>query len=672
MKKSFLVTLLAVWFVGVVGAQSCYVRISDASGFDAPQSQLDELESASCLMLDSLPLSFQDSFKVYDFGFYVHSEATIGGFPATFHSAIEKAKTQSKYYLIFGRQNDNKGINTKFWVALNLPTRGQFSCMTELQREVYAKRVQKKTIEKYTEKGSVFLFYPDAELAGIAELQKIVAEVKECCYVADRNGVVERSSGCDGCSDEVAEQYFQLQSFEKVNINISTAAFANINTAKIKDYSFHKIILGGQTDYLGKIINDEILGLNKWVSLNLLVTSNQSLCVDSLSGGNLDAFKSRDDFNCYINYPSGGGIKSSDIKITWNNKSGSWIKDAGTANTVINLMRCKINRLLGVNSENCFEILSVPSWEANIDDAPEFDFIYAAYIRSLNTDVSTTDLVAGYKDFGGNEGAADPDPEIQNGIGIVRTSVAFTVPTTGNLIGISRRTPPNIEDIQSGTNGDCAGINNECMTCERSCHGNMAYNLNCPCDPITDEDLKRYMRNLMTLFSKDPLESIAVSFAERFFNKVSSDHYSTDLSEHVRNSPNMRNYIKLFGERLNSRLKLNGGNIWLGQNVIDMQADRPVFGGDYNRWQGLTILINDTEKTDVYYMGNFGLDLATGLWSADFYFEITDHFGLDKHDAIAYQSYHSGFPAWWALQHRKGFKPFKTKIPIFATIQGKI
>jgi Protein of unknown function (DUF3289) len=69
---------------------------------------------------------------------------------------------------------------------------------------------------------------------------------------------------------------------------------------------------------------------------------------------------------------------------------------------------------------------------------------------------------------------------------------------------------------------------------------------------------------------------------------------------------------------------------------------------------------------------NFGLDQPTGLWSADFYFEVTDHFGLDRHDAIAYQGYHSDFAAWWALQHRKGFKPFKTKITIFATIQGKI
>ncbi|MFZ4474512.1 MAG: DUF3289 family protein [Saprospiraceae bacterium] len=71
-------------------------------------------------------------------------------------------------------------------------------------------------------------------------------------------------------------------------------------------------------------------------------------------------------------------------------------------------------------------------------------------------------------------------------------------------------------------------------------------------------------------------------------------------------------------------------------------------------------------------MGNFNLDNSTKVWSADFYFEVTDHFGLDKHDALLYQIYHAGFAAWWALQHRRGYKPFRTKITIFATLQGQL
>jgi hypothetical protein len=278
-------------------------------------------------------------------------------------------------------------------------------------------------------------------------------------------------------------------------------------------------------------------------------------------------------------------------------------------------------------------------------------------------------LIEGYKDFGGSEAAADPDPEIQNGIDIVSTSVAFTVPTTGTLIGRSRRNPPNVEDIQHGTNGDCKGIMWDCMTCRpyecKECTG---------CEALTDNHLEEYMTSLMTFFSKPPLENIAVSFAERFFNKISSDHYTTGLSEHIRNSPNMRNYMKLFGAELNKTLKSNGGNIYLNP-IIDMGNVRPVFGGKHNRWHGLTILLNDTEMTDVWYIDNFNLNNDTKVWSADLYFEVTDHFGLDKHDALTYQSPLAaapGFAAWWALQHRKDYPPFRTKITIFATLKGKL
>ncbi len=648
-------------FFAQLNAQSCYVRLFDASGITPTQYQLDALENAACRLRDSLPTAFQNQFKVYDFGFYLHNENMIGGYPEMFQTAITQVETQSQYYLLFGKQTDPNGIYTKFWYALKMPTTAQFSCMTALQREVYKKRVEVKTNEKYAANQNAYFTYHEAEIAGIQELTKIISEIKDCC-VANRNGVAERSAGCDGCSDEVASQLFQLQGFEKVNLNISTAAFANINTAKIKDYSFHKVSVGGQTDYLGEIMDSQVEEYNQWFSVNLLITSYPSLCIDSISGSNLDAFRNKEDFNCQINFPSGEGLKPSDIKITWNKKAGSWIKDAITANLIASLLRCKISRFLGVSSEDCFNVLSIPPWIANMNDMPEFDFFYAVYVDNLNAGVSISDLVEGYKDFGGSETAAAPDPEIQNGIDIISTSVALSVPTTGTLIGRSRRNPPNVEDMQHGTNGNCIGIINECMTCLGAKE----------CITITEDDLKDYMRDLMTFFSKPPLESIAVSFAERFFNKISSDHYSTDLSEHVRNSPNMRNYMKIFGAALNERLKANGGNIYLNP-IIEMPNNvRPVFGGKHNRWHGLTILLNDTERTDIWYMGNFNLNNDTKVWSADLYFEVTDHFGLDKHDAITYQGWDTGFAAWWALQHKKDYPPFRTKITIFATLKGKL
>jgi hypothetical protein len=642
-------------------SQSCYVRLFDASGVEPTQFQITALETAACRLRDSLPTAFQNQFKVYDFGFYLHNENMIGGYPEMFQAAITQVETQSQYYLLFGKQTDKSGIYTKFWYALKMPTTAQFSCMTALQREVYKKRVEAKTNEKYAANQNAYFTYHEAEIAGIQELMKIIAEIKECC-VANRNGVAERSAGCDGCSDEVASQFFQLQGFEKVNLNISTAAFANINTAKIKDYSFHKVTVGGQTDYLGEIMDGQVEEYNQWFSVNLLVTSYPSLCIDSISGSNLDAFKYKEDFNCQINFPSGEGLKPSDIKITWNQKAGSWIKDASTANLIASLLRCKINRFLGVSSEDCFNILSIPPWTANMNDMPEFDFFYAVYLHSLNSGVSIFDLIEGYKDFGGEGTGTDPGYVIiQNGITVVSTSVAQTVATTGTLIGFSRRNPPNVEDMQHGTNGDCSGIMFNCMTNT----GGMANHT------LTDEDLKTQMRNLMTFFSLDPIEDIAVSFAERFFSKISSDHYATDLSDHVRWNPVMLNYMTGFGAQLNKVLKNNNGNIHLSE-ALNLGDKPPHFTGWENRWRGYTITMNNTETAEIWYMGNFNLDNSTKVWSADFYFEVTDHFGLDKHDAILYQGYHTGFAAWWALQHKRNYPPFRTKITLFATLKGQL
>ena len=71
-------------------------------------------------------------------------------------------------------------------------------------------------------------------------------------------------------------------------------------------------------------------------------------------------------------------------------------------------------------------------------------------------------------------------------------------------------------------------------------------------------------------------------------------------------------------------------------------------------------------------MTNFQINQSTGDWSGSFFFEITDHFGLDRADALKYQGINDGFAAWWLLQHDRGFIPEKTKIWVVATIKGKI
>src|SRR5690606_14177931 len=71
---------------------------------------------------------YQDSFRVFSTGFYLHSGDFESGYPGAFDQAIVKASVQSKYFLLIGRQSDETGIYTRFFVKLRLPRATEFNC----------------------------------------------------------------------------------------------------------------------------------------------------------------------------------------------------------------------------------------------------------------------------------------------------------------------------------------------------------------------------------------------------------------------------------------------------------------------------------------------------------------------------------------------------------------
>jgi hypothetical protein len=110
---------------------TCYNRIADQTGLTPAPQQLQELEAAACVLIDSFPAAYQDSFAVFDFGFYLHNGATTGGYPEAFQQAIAKVQAVKPYYLLFGRQSTEEGVNKKFWVELKLPSGGEFVCLKQ-------------------------------------------------------------------------------------------------------------------------------------------------------------------------------------------------------------------------------------------------------------------------------------------------------------------------------------------------------------------------------------------------------------------------------------------------------------------------------------------------------------------------------------------------------------
>ncbi len=125
MRNTIKILLFALFLMmgGNVWAQDCYIRLSNPSGLNTDSYQV-RLNTAACQLVDSFPAAFQDSFKVYDFGFYLHNEVMEGGYPALFAEKVAEIAGMSAYYLIFGKQTDSEGVYTRIWVDLKLPETG--------------------------------------------------------------------------------------------------------------------------------------------------------------------------------------------------------------------------------------------------------------------------------------------------------------------------------------------------------------------------------------------------------------------------------------------------------------------------------------------------------------------------------------------------------------------
>jgi hypothetical protein len=104
----------------------------------------------------------------------------------------------SPYYLLFGKQTDESGIYTRFWVDLKVPETGKFGCIDLLSptlRGDIKKKVEYVTTTTYTNEGGLYFQYAWAEKAAIEVLQKIASDFVECCDLQARN--IESSNACN-------------------------------------------------------------------------------------------------------------------------------------------------------------------------------------------------------------------------------------------------------------------------------------------------------------------------------------------------------------------------------------------------------------------------------------------------------------------------------------------
>lgn len=194
---------------------------------------------------------------------------------------------------------------------------------------------------------------------------------------------------------------------------------------------------------------------------------------------------------------------------------------------------------------------------------------------------------------------------------------------------------------------------------------------------ISPQDLLKYddntLFNYMTdLFKKTTVfdvqnYALGVDFIARFRNRAGGIYSNSILNDKVEKTNVYKSLIQDFGKSLSGILSQTNGVL---NPILDLTVSRPQFSTPYHKVHGLQILINDTEKADIFING-FNINPNVRFFYATGRVEILDHFGLDRNDASSYQGYHWGFPSWYLLQHTRNYVPFKTKISINFSIAGK-
>jgi len=249
--KIFLFFICFFALCAPIFAQQFYIRLDDASGFNTDLYQ-DSLEAATERLVGAFPDStYRDSFKVFDFGFYLHQEVTESGYPEAFQQKISEVNEISPYYLLFGKQTDKTGIYTKFWVQLKLPKSNYFHCfdandMEKLSLSIELSIDNTYAIPAYQRSPT---HYYQAEISGMERLRAELLKLKTCC---EQNG----SNNCDpSClSAEEIKSFLLSKGFDMIPITILGNAAKPTNTSNrgvggnVEDHA-HKSIRLNEVEY---------------------------------------------------------------------------------------------------------------------------------------------------------------------------------------------------------------------------------------------------------------------------------------------------------------------------------------------------------------------------------------------------------------------------------------
>lgn len=189
MKTAKLLVIIFSLITSTVSGQN-YLSIVALSGVDNLY-HLDELNDSSDIVVNSLPVPQQDSFKVISANLYIHTDNYLLGPEKYIQSLEDTAATLSKYSLLMIAIHDQNKRTYKVVVKLKLPVIDSLNCLTQAQIDLnqsyISQLINKKVIDN---RYDVNLHYK-SELVGISYLSTFIKDKVVCC--------IGRSPICDDC-----------------------------------------------------------------------------------------------------------------------------------------------------------------------------------------------------------------------------------------------------------------------------------------------------------------------------------------------------------------------------------------------------------------------------------------------------------------------------------------
>ncbi len=140
------------------------------------------------------------------------------------------------------------------------------------------------------------------------------------------------------------------------------------------------------------------------------------------------------------------------------------------------------------------------------------------------------------------------------------------------------------------------------------------------------------------------------------------DTHDDELNQLLLMHPSTLNYIHEIANFVTSKVQ-NGEDVRSLYTALPSRIFRPIYNKNIpeqrDRWQGPTILLNDTEAARIRLQS---VQETTDKKIINLHLTIIDHFGLDEEDMLAYRMFHRGFESWYWLQHGLDYHPFRTNL----------